>query len=98
ARHRPAHRPLRPTRHRESRTRDRNRRRDRDRDPARNRAMITIKSPRKIETMAAAGRIVAETLALVARHVRPGVSTEQLDRAAEDFIRSHPGARPSFKG
>ena len=60
--------------------------------------MITIKSPREIETMAAAGHIVAETLALVARQVRPGVSTEQLDRAAEDFIRAHPGARPSFKG
>ncbi len=60
--------------------------------------MITIKSPREIETMAAAGRIVAATLALVARHVRPGVSTEELDRRAEEFIRSHPGARPSFKG
>ena len=60
--------------------------------------MITIKSAREIETMAAAGRMVAETLALVARHVRPGVSTEELDRVAEDFIRSHPGARPSFKG
>lgn len=60
--------------------------------------MITIKSPREIETMAAAGRIVAETLALVARHARPGVSTEALDRLAEEFIRSHPRARPSFKG
>ncbi len=60
--------------------------------------MITIKSPREIDTMAAAGRIVAATLALVARHVRAGVSTEELDRLAEDFIRSHPGARPSFKG
>jgi methionyl aminopeptidase len=60
--------------------------------------MITIKSPREIETMARAGRIVADTLALVARHVRPGVSTEALDRTAEAFIRSHPGARPSFKG
>ncbi|MGH7567841.1 MAG: type I methionyl aminopeptidase [Gemmatimonadales bacterium] len=60
--------------------------------------MITIKSPREIETMAAAGRIVAETLALIAHHVRPGVSTEALDRLAEEFIRSHPGARPSFKG
>jgi methionyl aminopeptidase len=60
--------------------------------------MITIKSPREIETMAAAGRIVAGTLALVAQHVRPGVSTETLDRLAEEFIRSHPGARPSFKG
>jgi methionyl aminopeptidase len=60
--------------------------------------MITIKSPREIETMAAAGRIVATTLGLVQRHVRPGVSTEELDRLAEGFIRSHPGARPSFKG
>lgn len=60
--------------------------------------MITIKSAKEIETMAAAGRIVAETLALVARQVRPGISTEQLDRIAEDFIRSHPGAKPSFKG
>ncbi len=60
--------------------------------------MITIKSPREIETMAAAGRIVAETLALMARTARAGVSTKELDRQAEAFIRSHPGARPSFKG
>jgi methionyl aminopeptidase len=60
--------------------------------------MITLKSAREIDTMAAAGRIVAETLALVRRHVRPGVSTAELDRVAEAFIRSHPGARPSFKG
>ncbi|HXE57604.1 MAG TPA: type I methionyl aminopeptidase [Gemmatimonadales bacterium] len=60
--------------------------------------MITIKSPREIETMAEAGRIVAATLDLVGRNVRPGISTEELDRIAEEFIRSHPGARPSFKG
>ncbi|HEX9580682.1 MAG TPA: type I methionyl aminopeptidase [Gemmatimonadales bacterium] len=60
--------------------------------------MITIKSEREIETMAAAGRIVAETLQLVASHARPGASTEALDQVAEEFIRSHPGARPSFKG
>jgi methionyl aminopeptidase len=60
--------------------------------------MITIKSPREIDTMAAAGRIVAETLALVARHTTAGVSTAELDQIAEEFIRSHPGARPSFKG
>jgi methionyl aminopeptidase len=60
--------------------------------------VITIKSPREIETMAAAGRIVAETLAVVSRHARPGVSTDELDHVAEEFIRSHPGARPSFKG
>jgi methionyl aminopeptidase len=60
--------------------------------------MITIKSPREVEIMAAAGAIVAETLQLVALHAKPGVSTEQLDELAEAFIRSHPGARPSFKG
>jgi methionyl aminopeptidase len=60
--------------------------------------MITIKSPREVEIMAAAGAIVAETLHLVAAHVKPGVSTEHLDGIAEEFIRSHPGARPSFLG
>ncbi len=60
--------------------------------------MITLKSPREIETMAAAGHVVAETLALMERTVRPGLSTKDLDRQAEEFIRSHPGARPSFKG
>lgn len=48
--------------------------------------------------MGRAGHIVAETLALVRRHVRPGATTEDLDRIAEAFIRSHPGATPSFKG
>lgn len=60
--------------------------------------MITIKSPREIQTMAAAGRIVAATLAHVHRHLHAGVSTADLDRLAEEFIRSHEGARPSFKG
>ncbi|HKA58345.1 MAG TPA: type I methionyl aminopeptidase [Gemmatimonadales bacterium] len=60
--------------------------------------MITIKSAREIETMAAAGRIVAQTLALVRNLIRPDITTEELDRLAEDFIRSHPGAVPSFKG
>jgi len=60
--------------------------------------MITIKSPREIETMAEAGRIVGRTLALLATKIRPGVSTLQLDEIAEEFIRSHPGAKPSFKG
>ena len=60
--------------------------------------MITIKSPREIDTMAEAGRIVGRTLALLATKIRPGVSTLQLDQIAEEFIRSHPGAKPSFKG
>ena len=60
--------------------------------------MITLKSPREIENMARAGRIVAETLQLMRRTVRPGLTTEDLDATAEEFIRSHPGAVPSFKG
>lgn len=60
--------------------------------------MVTIKSSRELEIMARAGRIVAGTLALMRSLVRPGVSTEELDDAAEEFIRSHEGATPSFKG
>ena len=60
--------------------------------------MITLKSPREVETMARAGRIVAGVLTLMRDLVRPGVTTEELDAAAESFIRGHPGAAPSFKG
>jgi methionyl aminopeptidase len=60
--------------------------------------MVTLKSPREIDVMNRAGHIAAGTLAMVRGLVRPGVSTEELDRAAEEYIRSHPGARPSFKG
>jgi methionyl aminopeptidase len=60
--------------------------------------VITIKSPREVEYMAEAGRILAETLALVRAHTLPGVSTGELDDLAEEFIRSHAGATPSFKG
>ncbi len=60
--------------------------------------MITLKSAREIEIMARAGRIVAGTLALMREIVRPGMTTEDLDVAAEEFIRGHEGAVPSFKG
>ncbi|MGH7584457.1 MAG: type I methionyl aminopeptidase [Gemmatimonadales bacterium] len=60
--------------------------------------MITIKSAREVETMAHAGKIVHDTLELMRALVRPGISTEDLDREAEAFIRSHHGATPSFKG
>jgi methionyl aminopeptidase len=60
--------------------------------------MITLKSPREIELMAQAGRILAGTMARVREIVRPGLTTEDLDREAEAFIRSHDGAVPSFKG
>lgn len=60
--------------------------------------MITLKSARELDTMRRAGRIVHATLAMMRGMARPGVSTEDLDAAAEKFIRSHPGATPSFKG
>ncbi len=60
--------------------------------------MITLKSPREIDTMARAGRIVGGVLAMMGKLVRPGVTTEALDAAAEAFIRGHAGATPSFKG
>lgn len=60
--------------------------------------MIQLKSQREIEVMARGGQILAETVTLMEQSVRPGISTQDLDRIAEEFIRSHPGATPSFKG
>jgi methionyl aminopeptidase len=60
--------------------------------------MIQLKSQREIEVMARGGHILAETVTLMEQSVRPGISTQDLDRIAEEFIRSHPGAIPSFKG
>ena len=48
--------------------------------------------------MAQGGRILGETIALLREKVRPGMTTADLDRMAEDFIRSHDGATPAFKG
>ena len=60
--------------------------------------MIQLKSAREIDVMAEGGRILAATHAMLRREVKPGVSTHDLDTLAEDFIRSHPGATPAFKG
>ena len=60
--------------------------------------MITVKSPRELDLMARAGRLVGATLALIALRTRAGLSTADLDAIAEAFIRSHEGATPSFKG
>jgi len=60
--------------------------------------MVTLKSAREIAVMARAGDILARTLARLRAMVRPGITTEDLDAEAEAFIRSHTGARPSFKG
>lgn len=59
--------------------------------------MITIKSQREIELMKEAGRIVAHTLKILEEAIRPGISTYDLDKIAEQAIREQ-GAVPSFKG
>ncbi len=59
--------------------------------------MIIRKSPSEIERMARAGRVVAETLALLAEHVRLGVTTAELDALADEFVVSQ-GGHPTFKG
>jgi methionyl aminopeptidase len=58
---------------------------------------IEIKTPDQIDKMRAAGLVVGETLELLRTSVRAGMTTLELDRIAEDNIRSH-GAAPSFKG
>jgi methionyl aminopeptidase len=58
---------------------------------------IIRKTPEQIEAMAAAGEIQARCLRMLEAKVRPGVTTKELDEAAEKFIRSQ-GAVPSFKG
>lgn len=60
--------------------------------------MITLKSRRELDIMAHGGHILAATLDHLRGQVRPGMSTKELDAAAESFIRSHPGATPAFKG
>ena len=59
--------------------------------------MIVKKSPAEIDAMAAAGDILVRCMDLLAGKIRPGVTTLELDQAAERFIRSQ-GATPAFKG
>jgi methionyl aminopeptidase len=59
--------------------------------------MIVKKSPAEIDKMARAGEILVRTMDLLAGKIRPGVTTADLDAAAEKFIRSQ-GAVPAFKG
>lgn len=57
--------------------------------------MITLKSPSEIELMRRAGKITAAARALAGEMVKPGVTTREIDRAVEQFIRKN-GAVPSF--
>ena len=58
---------------------------------------ITVKSAAEIEIMQQANRIVAGVLSLLQKEMRPGLSTWQMDRWAEEYCRDH-GAEPAFKG
>lgn len=59
--------------------------------------MIIIKSDDEVSLMRKAGKIVGETLLLLENEIKPGITTADLDKIAEEFITKH-GAKPSFKG
>jgi len=59
--------------------------------------MITIKTPEEIELMRESALIVSKTLGMLAKEVKPGVTTLALDKMAEEYIRDQ-GAKPSFLG
>ncbi len=59
--------------------------------------MITIYTPEEVEKIAAAGRLTADTLSMLEKEVKPGISTLELDEMAEKFIRDR-GGIPSCKG
>ncbi len=65
---------------------------------AEKRSGIQLKSARELDVMAAGGRILAGALAVLRDAVRPGITTGELDRIGDEFIRAHPGAVPAFKG
>jgi methionyl aminopeptidase len=59
--------------------------------------MIVLKTQREIELIRSNGKIIAEVLKLIGEKIKPGIKTIQLDRLAEEFIRSK-SAYPAFKG
>ncbi|KGL53383.1 methionine aminopeptidase [Porphyromonas canoris] len=59
--------------------------------------MVYLKTKEEIELLRAANQLVGRTLAEVAKHIKPGVSTKQLDTVANEFICDH-GATPAFLG
>jgi methionyl aminopeptidase len=60
--------------------------------------MIPLRTDLEIDAIAEAGAVLAGLFESIGPRIRPGVSTLDLDRFAEEFIRSHKGAVPSFKG
>ena len=59
--------------------------------------MVILKSKQQIAQLREAGRIVAETYEVLRPHLVPGVTTAEIDKIAEEYIRSR-GAIPSYKG
>ncbi|HCL00189.1 MAG TPA: type I methionyl aminopeptidase [Candidatus Marinimicrobia bacterium] len=59
--------------------------------------MIYIRSQKEIEKIYESNRIVAETLQLLENEIKPGITTQYLDKIAEDYILGK-GAKPAFKG
>ncbi len=59
--------------------------------------MVYLRDRKEIEAIRAAAQLVARTLDVVGREIRPGVTTGELDRIAEAYIRAQ-GGRPAFKG
>lgn len=59
--------------------------------------MIILKTPEEVALMAKASRVVAEALEVLKQAVKPGITTDELDRLAEAEIRAR-GAQPAFKG
>ncbi len=59
--------------------------------------MIVLKTPEEVAVMAQASKVVAEVLGILMRAVRPGITTDELDKLAESEIRAR-GAQPAFKG
>ena len=59
--------------------------------------MIKLKSPEDIEGLKVCGALSKQVLRLAGQMVRPGVTTQKIDRFVEDFIRMH-GGTPAFKG
>jgi len=59
--------------------------------------MIALRTRSELDLIRASGEILRDTFSRVEEILRPGITTEELDRAAEDFIRSQ-GAVPAFKG
>lgn len=58
---------------------------------------MKVKSDTELEYMRSAGKVVADTLAMIEKVIKPGITTGEIDKFAEEFIRSQ-GAIPSFKG